>query len=49
MRGGERSNTFSFLLKIYREGDCLMSVDKEFHKLMSEEKVIGMGTRTTTG
>ena len=38
MRKGKGRTDFSFLLKIYREGACLMSDGKELHKLMCREK-----------
>ena len=40
IKKGERSNRFSFLLNVDREGTCLISDAKEFHKLMCREKVL---------
>ena len=38
MRKEERSNIFSFLLKIYMDRAYLISCGKEFHKLMCRRK-----------
>ena len=38
MGKGERSNRFSFLLNVDREGACLISDGKEFLQLMWREK-----------